>query len=73
MREAAVPPAVRTAIVDAYEQLGDDVFVALRSSQYRDSEICAELFDEADEAVLDAIRRIVEAAHARGNHCVVVR
>jgi pyruvate,water dikinase len=32
----------------------------------RDSPLCAELFDEADEAVLDAIRRIVEAAHDAG-------
>ncbi|MEC7525315.1 MAG: phosphoenolpyruvate synthase [Myxococcota bacterium] len=32
----------------------------------RDSELCAELFDEADEAVLDTIRRIVEAARAAG-------
>ncbi|MFI5308252.1 MAG: phosphoenolpyruvate synthase [Polyangiales bacterium] len=32
----------------------------------RDSEICAELFDEADAAVLDAIRRIIEAARAHG-------
>lgn len=32
----------------------------------RDSETCAELFDERDEAVLDAIRRIIEAARASG-------
>ncbi|MEQ9644563.1 MAG: putative PEP-binding protein, partial [Sandaracinaceae bacterium] len=32
----------------------------------RDSELCAELFDEADEAVLDTIRRILEAARAAG-------
>jgi pyruvate,water dikinase len=32
----------------------------------RDSAICAELFDERDEAVMDAIRRIVEAARASG-------
>ena len=32
----------------------------------RDSEICAELFDESDDAVLDAIRRIIEASHAAG-------
>lgn len=32
----------------------------------RDSEICAELFDERDEAVLDAIARIIEAAHESG-------
>ena len=32
----------------------------------RDSAICAELFDEADAAVLDAIRRIIGAAHDAG-------
>jgi pyruvate,water dikinase len=32
----------------------------------RDSEICAELFDEGDAAVLDAIERIIRAAHAAG-------
>lgn len=32
----------------------------------RDSEICAELFDEADAAVLDAITRIIQSARAAG-------
>lgn len=32
----------------------------------RDSETCAELFDESDAAVLDAIRRIIEACHESG-------
>jgi pyruvate,water dikinase len=32
----------------------------------RDSEVCAELFDESDAAVLDAIRRIIEASRAAG-------
>ncbi|HEX6567584.1 MAG TPA: phosphoenolpyruvate synthase [Acidimicrobiales bacterium] len=32
----------------------------------RDSEICAELFDESDAAVLDAIRRIIEASRDAG-------
>lgn len=32
----------------------------------RDSEACAELFDESDEAVLDAIRRIITAARDAG-------
>jgi pyruvate,water dikinase len=32
----------------------------------RDSEICAELFDESDDAVLDAIRRIIEASRTAG-------
>ncbi len=32
----------------------------------RDSERCAELFDEADPAVLDTIGRIIEACHSAG-------
>jgi pyruvate,water dikinase len=32
----------------------------------RDSEVCAELFDESDEAVLDAIGRIISAARDAG-------
>jgi pyruvate,water dikinase len=32
----------------------------------RDSEICAELFDEGDDAVVDAIRRIIDAARTAG-------
>ena len=32
----------------------------------RDSEVCSELFDEADPAVLDTIDRIVEECHAAG-------
>jgi pyruvate,water dikinase len=32
----------------------------------RDSEICAELFDESDAAVLDAITRIIAAAREAG-------
>lgn len=32
----------------------------------RDSTVCAELFDESDEAVLDAIARIIEACRASG-------
>ena len=32
----------------------------------RDSAVCAELFDEEDDAVLDAIRRIISACHDAG-------
>ena len=32
----------------------------------RDSQVCAELFDEADPAVLDTIARIIEACHEAG-------
>jgi pyruvate,water dikinase len=35
----------------------------------RDSELCAELFDEADPAVLDAIGQIIFTAHAHGLAC----
>ena len=35
----------------------------------RDSETCSELFDEADEAVLDAIHRIVAASRDAGITC----
>jgi pyruvate,water dikinase len=32
----------------------------------RDSQVCAELFDESDAAVLDAIARIIQASRAAG-------
>ena len=35
----------------------------------RDSQVCAELFDESDPAVLDAIRRIIEASTEAGITC----
>ena len=35
----------------------------------RDSEVCAELFDESDAAVLDAIRRIVDASRQADITC----
>ena len=38
----------------------------------RDSEICAELFDESDAAVLDTIERIITAARRR-HHLVALR
>lgn len=46
--------------------IGSNDLTQLMLGVDRDSEVCAELFDEADEAVLDAIRRIVEAARAAG-------
>ena len=39
----------------------------------RDSEICAELFDEGDAAVLDAIRRIIERGARQRHDLVAVR
>jgi pyruvate, water dikinase len=59
--------------IPAYAKLGIDG-VSIGSNDLtqltlgvdRDSEICAELFDEADGAVLDAIRRIITAARENG-------
>ena len=46
--------------------IGSNDLTQLMLGVDRDSEICAELFDESDEAVLDAIRRIITAAQAAG-------
>ena len=46
--------------------IGSNDLTQLMLGVDRDSEICAELFDEADAAVLDAIRRIVDASHRAG-------
>lgn len=46
--------------------IGSNDLTQLMLGVDRDSEICSELFDEADEAVLDAIRRIVEQAREHG-------
>jgi pyruvate,water dikinase len=46
--------------------IGSNDLTQLMLGVDRDSEICAELFDEADGAVLDAIRRIITAARANG-------
>jgi len=59
--------------IPTYAQLGIDG-VSIGSNDLtqltlgvdRDSEICAELFDESDGAVLDAIGRIIKAAHDNG-------
>ena len=39
----------------------------------RDSEVCAELFDETDAAVLAAIGQIIGDGTAAGHHLVAVR
>ncbi len=44
--------------------IGSNDLTQLMLGVDRDSSTCAELFDEEDEAVLDAIRRIIEAARA---------
>jgi pyruvate,water dikinase len=46
--------------------IGSNDLTQLMLGVDRDSEICAELFDESDDAVLDAIRRIIEASRAAG-------
>ncbi len=46
--------------------IGSNDLTQLMLGVDRDSEICAELFDESDSAVLDAIRRIIEGARAAG-------
>ncbi len=46
--------------------IGSNDLTQLMLGVDRDSEVCAELFDESDAAVLDAIRRIIEASRAAG-------
>ena len=46
--------------------IGSNDLTQLMLGVDRDSEICAELFDESDAAVLDAIRRIITAANDAG-------
>jgi pyruvate,water dikinase len=46
--------------------IGSNDLTQLMLGVDRDSELCAELFDEADAAVLDAIERIIAAARASG-------
>jgi pyruvate,water dikinase len=46
--------------------IGSNDLTQLMLGVDRDSEICSELFDESDAAVLDAIERIITAARAAG-------
>ena len=46
--------------------IGSNDLTQLMLGVDRDSAICAELFDESDDAVLWAIREIIAAAHAAG-------
>ena len=46
--------------------IGSNDLTQLMLGVDRDSEICAELFDEGDAAVLDAIHRIITACHDAG-------
>jgi pyruvate,water dikinase len=49
--------------------IGSNDLTQLMLGVDRDSEICAELFDEADAAVLDAIERIITASRQAGITC----
>ena len=46
--------------------IGSNDLTQLMLGVDRDSEVCAELFDESDAAVLDAIGRIIESCRAAG-------
>jgi pyruvate,water dikinase len=46
--------------------IGSNDLTQLMLGVDRDSTVCAELFDESDEAVLDAIARIITACHEAG-------
>jgi pyruvate,water dikinase len=46
--------------------IGSNDLTQLMLGVDRDSEICADLFDESDAAVLDAIERIITAARSAG-------
>ncbi len=66
-------PRVRGAWASTASRIGSNDLTQLMLGVDRDSEVCAELFDESDAAVLDAIRRIIEASRAAGHHVVAVR
>ncbi len=53
--------------------IGSNDLTQLMLGVDRDSEVCAELFDESDAAVLDAIGRIIEARTRGRHHVVAVR
>ena len=53
--------------------IGSNDLTQLMLGVDRDSEICAELFDESDAAVLDAIGRIISAARDARHDVVAVR
>ena len=53
--------------------IGSNDLTQLMLGVDRDSEVCAELFDESDAAVLDAIERIIDGQPGGGDHLVAVR
>lgn len=58
-------PAYAALGVDGVS-IGSNDLTQLMLGVDRDSAVCAELFDEADPAVLDAIARIIGACHSAG-------
>jgi len=59
-----IPEYVRLGIDGV--SIGSNDLTQLMLGVDRDSDICAELFDESDPAVLDAIARIIQACRASG-------
>ena len=53
--------------------IGSNDLTQLMLGVDRDSDLCAELYDESDAAVLDAIGRIITTARRAGHHRVAVR
>ena len=53
--------------------IGSNDLTQLMLGVDRDSQICADVFDEADPAVLDAIGRIIGGCQGRRDHLVAVR
>ena len=52
--------------------IGSNDLTQLMLGVDRDSDICSDLFDESDEAVLDAIARIIGACRIGGYHVVAL-
>jgi pyruvate,water dikinase len=62
-----IPEYARMGITGV--SIGSNDLTQLMLGVDRDSELCAELFDEADEAVLDSIVRIIRASREAGITC----
>jgi hypothetical protein len=53
--------------------IGSNDLTQLMLGVDRDSDVCAELFDEADPAVLEAVAQIIEKANLLGDYLLTVR
>jgi pyruvate,water dikinase len=62
-----IPEYARMGITGV--SIGSNDLTQLMLGVDRDSEVCAELFDESDAAVLDAIMRIIRASREAGITC----